>query len=666
MLLTAVALVYCSLGRNEFVHFDDDSYVYGNDQVKEGFSWQSIVWAFTTTHAANWHPLTWLSHMLDWQLFGNWPGGHHLISGLIHGLNVLLLYVVLAGMTRRPWPSAVVAALFAVHPLHVESVAWASERKDVLSTFFALLSLWAYGRYVRKPGHKFYIASLGFFALGLMAKPMVVTLPLLMLLLDYWPLERFSLGRFSFDAAVVTRLLLEKLPFFLLTGLSCAMTYYAQSTGGAVMPLAALRPIDRFLNSQIGYVVYIEKMIFPRGLAPFYPLPAHVSWPQGIAAAAALVALTLFFVVLGRRRRYLLVGWLWYLLMLVPVIGLVQVGQQAVADRYTYMPLIGLFILVVWTLCGEGQRGHLSFVPSTLRAVPANERCPRCLSRQATHAVLVVAVAFVLAVCTALANQQVDRWSTRFGLFAHTFAVTTDNVVALNNLGLALKDSDPKSARAFYKAAIALNFTNPEAHGNLGNLLTEAGEYDAAIEQYGIVLKLNKRDSKAYERLAEVWKRQGNWARAEQMWRENVKLEPQKAEFHDALAETIQAQGRTEEALAEYAIALKLRPRFSPALNNVAWIRAVHPMAQYRDGQEAVKLALRARSNGDNDSNLLDTLAAAYAECGKFDEARATAQEAVETGTREKIGSLEEMKQRAALYAQGKPFRDLQLLGPKR
>ena len=343
VLVVAIAAVYGETVFHDFINYDDPAYVTENPRVQRGLTWENVVWAFTTTEQYNWHPLTWLSHALDCELFGlRRPGGHHLHNLLLHVFNSALLYLVLKRMTAAPWRSAAVAALFALHPLHVESVAWVAERKDVLSTLFWMLMLGAYAWYAARPGFWRYLPVVVFLALGLMAKPMLVTAPFLLLLLDYWPL-----GRWRWEVRAVW-LVLEKVPLFILMIISSVVTFIAQQRGGAMVPVDILPVTRRVEGALIAYVAYLGKAIWPSHLAVFYPYPASVPWWQWVGAAVILTALTALAVWAGRRQRYVAAGWFWYLGTLAPVIGLVQVGQQAMADRYTYMPYVGLFVAAVW------------------------------------------------------------------------------------------------------------------------------------------------------------------------------------------------------------------------------------------------------------------------------------------------------------------------------
>ncbi len=426
ILITAVLLVYWQVGDHEFINYDDNVYITDNAQVQKGLTSKGIIWAFTTSHTGNWHPLTWISHMLDCELYGLNPRGHHLTNVLLHMANAILLFVVLRWMTGAIWRSGLVAALFALHPLHVESVAWAAERKDVLSTFFWLLTMVAYVHYVNRPGGKRYLLVLVTFFLGLMAKPMLVTLPFVLLLLDYWPLNRFkpravtgsvedqSLGFQSSgdDKLPILKAVMEKTPLFLMSLFSCVVTVMAQQEAGAISTLEIVPFKLRIANGLVSFVAYMGKMIWPQDLAVFYPHPiSDLQIWKPVAAGLFLLIVSTVALWVAQRCRYVLVGWLWYLGTLVPVIGLVQVGEQAMADRYTYVPLIGLFIVVVW--------GFADLVKGW---------------RSRRWVVSVSAAVMVLALMAG-SWLQVAHWKSSVKLFKHALDATSNNYVAHYNLG---------------------------------------------------------------------------------------------------------------------------------------------------------------------------------------------------------------------------------------
>jgi tetratricopeptide (TPR) repeat protein len=473
-LAAATLLAFWQVNYCDFINFDDDVYVTQNKYIQNGITVEGIRWAFTTTYAANWHPLTWISHMLDVQLFGLNPRWHHLTNLFFHVANTLLLFVVLNRMTKALWQSAFAAALFAIHPLHVESVAWVAERKDVLSTFFWMLTLGAYFYYVDRPGLRRYLAVLVLFALGLMAKPMLVTLPFVLLLLDFWPLNRLEQKKEKLAAeqlkapqywwALVRPLLSEKVPLFCLATVSCIVTYIAQT--GAVASIGAFPLSGRIANAFVSYVFYIDKMIWPTDLALLYPHPRE--WPLWLTAGAALpiVAATIIVFFKAEKYPYAAVGWFWYIGTLVPVIGLVQVGSQTRADRYTYIPLIGLFIVVAW-------------------GVP--ELVKRWRYRKEA---LAVSSVIILSCLTAATQTQADYWHDSIRLFDHTLSVTHDNSIMHNNRGAAyLEIGDYFRAIEDFDKAIAISprYANPYynrgiAYGKLGNHTRAFGDFNKAIE----------------------------------------------------------------------------------------------------------------------------------------------------------------------------------------
>src|SRR5512139_1612417 len=397
VLVVITAGVYLQAGDHEFINYDDPLYVTNNPQVKAGLTGKNILWAFSTTRASNWHPLTWLSHMLDVQLFGLNPRGHHLMNVFIHCVNTVLLFLLLTKMTATPWQSLFVAALFALHPLHVESVAWVAERKDVLSGFFWLLTLLLYVRYVNSPGTVRYLLVVASFAAGLMSKPMLVSLPLVMLLLDYWPLKRLG------TQASPVSLLKEKLPFFLLSLLSALVTMHAQKAGGALKSMDVVPLAMRVENSLVSYATYIVKTVWPQDLALFYPFPLSLALWQVLASCLLLIAVSAGVVLLRKRHPYLLTGWLWFLITLVPVIGLVQVGGQAMADRYTYIPHIGLFVMAAWA------------VPELLKGM------------RRRRVVLAGAACVILAILTVVTWRQLGYWRDNITLYERTLSVTQNN-----------------------------------------------------------------------------------------------------------------------------------------------------------------------------------------------------------------------------------------------
>jgi protein O-mannosyl-transferase len=510
-LLLAVALVFGRTVGHEFVNIDDGPYVYDNPVVLKGLTLEGFRWAFTTGHASNWHPLTWLSHMLDCQFYGLQPGGHHLTSVLLHGATVVVLFLVLWRMTGLLWRSAFVAAVFAVHPLRAESVAWVAERKDVLSGLFFVLTLWAYAGYARRPFSPVrYLTVAALFALGLMAKPMLVTLPFVLLLLDYWPLGRIgpAAGRpFSFPWPVVA----EKLPLLALTALSCAATFWAQ--GGAIATIDAIPISSRIANALVSFVAYIGSFFYPEGLAVFYPLQAG-SLPTGKVAASTLTLAGISAAALVWRRRfpYLFVGWFWYVGMLVPVIGLLQVGSQSMADRYTYLPQIGLCLSVTW---GGAQ-------------LAASGRYRR-------RACVAVSAAVVL-ILMGLGWRQTSYWRNSETLWIHTLDCTADNY---------------------------------EAHNSLGNVLTERGQFDAAIPHYQKALEIKPNYAAAHYNLGVVLSERGQNDAAVAHYLKALEIKPNYAEAHNNLGTALAERGQIDAAIAHFQKALEINPDYAGARDNL-------------------------------------------------------------------------------------------------
>ncbi|MDG2307350.1 MAG: tetratricopeptide repeat protein [Candidatus Binatia bacterium] len=483
--------VFWPLGDAGFVNYDDPGYVYDNPHVVAGWTAEGAQWAFQSFHKANFHPLTWLSHMADVDLFGVAPGPHHLVNVLFHALNAVLLFGFLVRATSAPWPSAFAAALFALHPLHVESVAWISERKDVLSTFFWMLTLHAYLSWVRVGGVPRYLAVLALLLAGLLSKPLVVTLPCVLLLLDLWPLGRtpWVSGVRGEGAPLVapsspSRLLLEKLPMLALVLLASLVTLLAQDAGGAVVGTPALGVGARVVNAIIAYVWYLEKTILPTGLAVLYPhpyllagsTPAATAWLGPLWVLLGVTVVTLWQAV---GRPYLLVGWLWFLGTLVPMIGLVQVGAQATADRYSYVPLIGLFVGVAWL---------------------GAEIAARARWRRLTVAGVAV---LLLVLCLVGTRAQLSHWESARAMAARSIAVTQGNFVMHYNLGLALQgEGDFEGARRQYERAVALEPTNAKFHLNLAVVLVELGDYVDGIGRYRVAMILAPREGAAANNLA--------------------------------------------------------------------------------------------------------------------------------------------------------------------
>ena len=497
LLAGATLLPYVQVRHFNFITLDDNQYVTENPMVLAGLTWPGITQAFTTFRASNWHPLTWLSLMLDSQLYGVNPGAMHLTNVGFHIANTILLFLFLAGVTGALGRSALVAALFALHPLHVESVAWVAERKDVLSTFFWLATMGAYAWYVYAPSVRRYLPVLLLFALGLMAKPMLVTLPFVLLLLDYWPLGRVAgLAPIPAGSSVSPptpglmkkgywQLIWEKIPLFILAAASCLITVLAQEGSGSVMPLA-IRPLDpRIVNTLVAYIKYLVKMFWPYPMIFFYPL-APLPWWEAVWAGLALLALTIFLLYRARRYPYLAVGWLCYLGTLVPVIGLVQVGGQAIADRYTYVPLIGLFIIVAW---GAYE-------------ITANWRHKKILRSTG-------AAAMILA-CLLASWGQAGYWRNSETLFTHAIDMNPNNYMAYHHLGMDLANKGRLNlAIAMFKKTLAIAPAYPPAYNNLAIAYAREGKFIEAVPLFKKAIQLNPCDASFYRNLALAYRREG-------------------------------------------------------------------------------------------------------------------------------------------------------------
>jgi Tfp pilus assembly protein PilF len=467
VLALIVFVAFAAVRNNDFVNYDDDSYVTENPQVQKGLNLNSITWAFTTIYAGYWHPLTWLSHIIDYSLFGLKPAGHHLVNVGFHIANVILLFLLLKTMTGRLWPAVFVAAVFGLHPVAVESVAWVAERKNVLSTLFVFLTIWAYWRWTQKPGVWRYLVIVFFFASGLLSKPMVVTLPFILILLDYWPLNRLN-SKFS-----ILNSTLEKVPLILMSAALCVFTYIAQSKLAATADLSLLPLGQRFDNALISYVKYLGKIFYPVSLGVLYPL--GLTRPPLWRSAGALVLLlviTAAVIIAGRRRRFLLTGWFWFLGTLVPVIGLVQAGLQSMADRYLYWPGIGIYIIVAWLACDLSRKVKL------------------------IKPVLSAAGILIPAVCLIMTRTQVQYWNTSASLYLHTLEVTENNFFIYTNYGVLLRKAGrTDEAIRYLRRAIEINYVNARAHTNLGIALAEKKLLAEASAEFKRSLEINPNDA---------------------------------------------------------------------------------------------------------------------------------------------------------------------------
>jgi len=537
--------VYSQTSHFNFVNFDDDRYVTDNLHVRGGLTWNTVKWAVTSTDEANWHPLTWMSHALDVSLFRLNPAGHHYTSVLLHAVNVVLVFLLLWWSTRRAGPSFLVAAIFALHPINAESVAWVSERKNVLCTTFFLLTLAAYGAYASKPDWKRYLAVVGLFACALASKPMAVTLPFVLLLLDFWPLQRIagwtspSMVR-PIQQEAIPKLLIEKIPLFALSAASALITMHAQSAAGAVGVLP-FPPSVRLPNAIYSYVLYVEKAFWPAGLAPLYPHPGHslVLW-RVVASALFLFVVSALTLKMRRARPYLIVGWLWFLGTLVPVIGVVQVGNQAMGDRYAYIPLLGIFVMVVWAA-------------TDLAA-----------SRKVGIGWTLAPAAIVLLVLGAAAYRQIGFWRGGLELWTHALAVTSNNFVAETSVGGALAAlGRTDEAYPHFVRAAEIQPNDPVARVNIGAYLQQHGRLAEAVPQYETVISLTG-DSRVrattYANLGSAYRDLGDSTKARASFDEAIRLNP--GQFNAWLGRGLlsQQQGRSDDAIRDFAESVRLRP----------------------------------------------------------------------------------------------------------
>jgi tetratricopeptide (TPR) repeat protein len=685
-LVLGTRLLYAPALNFDFVNYDDPEYLVQNVHINRGLSPAGFAWSFNAGYAGNWHPLTWMSHMLDCQLYGLSPGGHHATNVLLHAFSAMLLFLILDRMTGAFWRAAVAAALFAWHPLRVESVAWVSERKDVLSAVFWMLAMWAYIRYAEACSppktrqemqgakrKRFYVLALIFFMLGLMSKPMLVTFPFVLLLLDWWPLGRMRRGpphpnlnlnpnlnrnaknlhgpasslarpltdRESGPAASrpsVLRLWMEKIPFFLLSLGACILTLVAQR--GAIQSLTLVPLSLRLTDAIEAYFKYVEKTIWPSKLAVLYVLHYHPwrwndIWPwlfMGVVSATAFR--------LRKSRPYLLVGWLWYLGALVPVINLVQIGSQAMADRYSYIPSIGLFLMICWAV--YDLSGAWPF-------------------RRVLLGVLGTAA---IAACLAVTRIQLSYWKNSGALFAHAIEVTSDNFLAMGREAAYLRDNQQyEKARLQCEEALRIYPGYADGHFILGTVLWSQGNLEAATEELETALRLEparsdahyalgcvglarKMPEQARQHFAAVLAQapanpearaglgnalamQGRLEEAAAQFVEALRLAPQNLDARYQLALVLAKQRKSQEAISQYEILLRYQPEAPNFLNNLAWILATDPRAALRDGNKAVALAAAACSLTHQEEAVpLETLSAAYAEAGRFDDAEAAAQKA--------------------------------------
>jgi tetratricopeptide (TPR) repeat protein len=611
VLALSTLAVFWQVHNFDFVNYDDNLYVYENSHILTGLTLDNIVWVFTAYHVGNWHPITGLSLMLDCQLFGPNPGRIHLVNVFFHIINTLLLFAVLKKMTGSLWLSAFVAAAFALHPMHVESVAWIAERKDVLSTFFFMLTLLAYYRYTQQQNKGRYFLALLTFAFGLMAKPMLVTLPFVLLLLDYWPLNR--IGYIQKKKTDVSQksfgyLVLEKLPFFVLAAVSSVITFLVQRSSGVVIGTNILPLGSRIANAFLSYSRYISKLFWPQNLAAFYPfdLGNFASW-QIMLCALLLITVSVLVIYFGRKRKYLPVGWFWFVGMLVPVIGLVQVAEQSMADRYTYIPYIGLFIILAWGLADIAAKWPYRKI---------------ILGTSATVVLLFFGV---------IAHQQVSYWKNSYTLFSHTLEATQNNYLAHGCLAEYFRKQQNNALVIEHcKKVVEIKPNYAEGVLALGCALGEQGSLDEAINYFQKTLLLNPKSAVAYYNLGIALKKQGNFTAAIAHLNQAVLLMPDYADAHYSLANALMQQGRLDDAVDHFRTAVRLKTGWLEPEGILAWLIAAHPEIKDRDVNEAIRLAGHTcELTNYRDPLRLATLAAAYAAAGRFPEAVETAQKAL-------------------------------------
>ncbi|MFZ0802861.1 MAG: tetratricopeptide repeat protein [Terriglobales bacterium] len=578
LLVVATLALYNPVIHHPFVNFDDDRYVTDNIHVRAGLHWETLKWAFTSFDEANWHPLTWLSHALDCEFFGQNPAGHHYINVLLHALNAVLLFWVLWRATGSTAPSWVVAALFALHPINVESVAWVAERKTVLSMLFLLLALEAYGWYVRRPSVGRYSAVAALFACGLMAKPMVITLPFLLLLWDYWPLQR---------AQNFVKLGLEKVPLLALSAASAVVTMKAQRAGNAVGTMVEYPLSLRMENAAISYARYLGKALWPSALSPQYPYPEGALTGQAIGACVLLLVITVLIFTAGKHRRYLAVGWLWFLGALVPMIGLVQVGSQAMADRYAYLPFVGLFVLICWGLTDLAG------------------------DQAASKIALAVVSCLALAALSAVTFRQIAYWNDNLTLWSHAVAVTQGSFIAEDNLGGALlTEGKENEAMPHFRAAAALDSIDPMSHLNLAAYAQRQGHPQEAIDLYAKVLTMT-RDPRlratAFSDMGYALRDLGDSEHAKASFRAAVNLRPRTLRAWLGLGLTEQKSGNYAEAVKDYAQVLAIQPW---DLGYFLLARALQQTGQPDAAKAAMDQARRLSENFDELQKTAESLMA--------------------------------------------------------
>ena len=636
LLVMGTLAIYLPVSHHGFCIFDDDDYVTQNFTVQNGLTPQGIKWAFTTFHSGNWHPVTWLSHELDCEIFGLNAGMHHVENLLFHAANAVLLLALLVRLGMSFWPGAFVAALFAWHPMHVESVVWISERKDVLSTFFALLTLLAYVKYAKENRRGYFWLAFILFALGLMSKPMLVTLPFVMLLLDYWPLARFNIQHSTFSVKTVSKLVVEKIPFLLLVIASCIITFIAQHRGGLVISLEKLPLSNRLMDVPLAYANYLLKIFWPSSLSIFYPLPKAVSMVSTTAALAVLILITGAAWFLRKSRPYFLVGWLWFLGTLVPVIGLVQVGSALIADRYSYFPSIGIFLTIALAAAEAENRWHFK------------------------KAIMSTVAVMILIGCIFLTYHQLDFWRDDVALFSHAVEIAPGDSALRLSYGLALENAGRNiEALSQYETAAHLTPGWSRAHGALANLLVTLNRPDDALAEFRIALQLEPNHVLLLDNYGALLFKMGRFDEARTQLAGAMRINPADWRAPFLMGQLLLKENRDEEAIPFFQRALRCEPNNLYVLNYFAEVLASDEMAKVRNGRTALSLAETAnRLSGGVRPDALDALAMAQAEQGDFANATKDAQAALDLAAALGMtNDLAAIRQRLELYQNKKPFR---------
>lgn len=635
---------------NGFVGYDDPDYITSNEIIKQGLSKETLEWAFGNVHGENtyWHPLTWVSHMIDIELFGMNAAGHHLMSLAFHMASAVVLFLLLQSMTGALWRSAMVAALFAIHPLQVESVAWATERKNVLSTLFWMLTLYFYGRYVKAPNATRYLCSLISFALGLMCKPALVPLPFVLLLLDYWPLRRFvpflklktceSACAAAVPAPVSNRqIILEKLPFFVLAIASSLLTLAGHQSLGMLGEQATPPPLLKWGNVVLSYVRYLGKALFPNDLAVFYPFPRSIEPDAIVACIVLLFAISAVALWQFQRRPYIAVGWFWFLGVLTPTIGIVYVGIQAMADRFVYVPVVGLFIALVW---GVGEAFQRLKVPMTVAWITALA---------------------VLGTLVSTSMAQVGYWKNDYTLFERARTVTRDNYMAYTAVGgILLREGKIDEAMDYFRTAQQFQPGFADTYYSIGIAMFKRNDMPAAITNFEQALKLRPIYPEARLNLALALQSTERLDESVENYQLYLRARPESADAHLGIGNALLTGGRFKEAIEHFREAIRLNPKASGAMARLAWILATHADDKIRNGTEALRLAQEAcRLTNYQHVQTVNTLAAAYAESGDFDSAVKTAQQALDLaksqGESRLVAVIENLRQR---YVRREAYRE--------